>query len=253
MSQEDTMRLVAELVDKTTGPLAAIQKQLKATSEVAKNLHTSGASQAKEHAKAYKELHDNIAKIKSTALDVVQPGLAALGVTAFSVAGAIAAVTSAVKAFGDAGQTLTFINRQSGISINMIRGLAEAGQAFGISIETTEAGLAKFGAFMDQNARRAPDALNAWNQMPGAWQRIGRSLIGLSKDAQVNKVLDFIPSVRYVDQRRKLLQIMGLPEDWANLSREQLIEMKRMRDEFNRQHPFNAENALKSKEACDKF
>src|ERR1700681_2002319 len=152
MSQEETMRLVAELLDRTSGPLKDIQKSLKATADAAKGLHVSGSAQAREHAKAYKELHDSIRKIKETAIDVVQPGMAALGITAFSVAGAIAAVTSAVKGLGDAGQTLTFINRQSGVSINMIRGLAEAGKAYGITAEATNAGLAKFGAFMDQNA-----------------------------------------------------------------------------------------------------
>lgn len=137
-------------------------------------VHKTGAQQAREHAKAYRELHESIRKIKDTATDVVQPGLAALGVTAFSIAGAIAAVTSAVKSFGQAGETLTFVNRQSGLTIGMIRALDDAGERFGVTQEAMNAGLEKFGAFMDQNARRAPDALNAWNQMPGAWARIGK-------------------------------------------------------------------------------
>jgi hypothetical protein len=250
-ASDETLRLVAELLDRTSGPLKDIQKSLKATADVAKSMHAAGVSQAKEHAKAYKELHDSIAKIKSTALDVVRPGMEALGVTAFSIAGAIAAVASAVKNFGDAGQTLTYLNRQSGVSIGMLRGLAEAGKAFGISAETTNAGMAKFGEFMDANARRAPDALNAWNQMPGAWQRIGRSLIGLNRDAQVNRVLDFIPSVKYEDQRRKLLSIMGLPEDWATKTREELAKMRIAGEEFNRLHPLNLQNAAKTKAAFD--
>src|ERR1700694_2938501 len=226
MSQEETMRLVAELLDKTSGPLKDIQKSLKATSDVAKSLHSGGTVQAREHAKAYKELHDSIRKIQDPALDVVSPGMAALGVTSLTVAGAIAAVTSAVRAFGDAGQTLTFLNRQSGVSISMLRGLAEAGKAFGISAETTNAGMAKFSEFMDQTQRRAPDALNAWNQMPGLWQRLGKSLIGLNRDAQVNRVLDFLPSVKYEDQRRKALRIIGMPEDWANLTRDEIEKMR---------------------------
>jgi hypothetical protein len=247
---DDTMRLVYEVVAKSDS-LKDLMKALKQTADTAKAVHGSGAAQAREHAKAYRELHEQIRKIKDTAIDVVQPGMAALGVTAFSVAGAIAAVASAVKGFGDAGQALTFISRQSGITIAMIRGLADAGQAYGVTQEQTNAGLAKFGAFMDQNARRAPDALNAWNQMPGAWQRIGRSLVGLNRDAQVNKVLDFIPSVKYMDQRRKLLQIMGLPEDWANLTREEIAKMRAASEEVNRLHPFALENAVKAKAAWE--
>jgi hypothetical protein len=249
MSQEETMRLVAELKDSVSGPLAGIQKALKQTSDTAKSMHGVGTSQAREHAKAYKELHDSIRKIKETAIDVVQPGMAALGVTAFSVAGAIAAVTSAVKALGETGQTLTFINRQSGVSIGMIRALQDAGERFGISQEQTNAGLAKMGEFMDQNARRAPDALNAWNQMPGLWQRLGKSLVGLNHDAQVNRVLDFIPSVKYEDQRRKVLRILGFPEDWANLTKEESLKVRAAGEKFNREHPFAMENAKKSKES----
>src|SRR5205823_729340 len=51
-----TLRLVAELKDDVTGRLAAIQKALKATGDAGKTVHTSGAAQAKEHARAYKEL-----------------------------------------------------------------------------------------------------------------------------------------------------------------------------------------------------
>src|ERR1700676_901609 len=162
MSQEETMRLVAELENRTSGPLQDIQKSLKATSDVAKGLHVTGSAQAREHAKAYKELHDSINKIKSTAIDVVQPGMAALGITAFSVAGAIAAVTSAVKGLGQAGETLTFVARQSGATVGMIRALGDAGQRFGVSQEAMNAGLAKFGAFMDQKRRRPPERPNAW-------------------------------------------------------------------------------------------
>jgi hypothetical protein len=214
-------------------------------------VHKTGAQQAREHAKAYRELHESIRKIKDTATDVVQPGLAALGVTAFSIAGAIAAVTSAVKSFGQAGETLTFVNRQSGLTIGMIRALDDAGERFGVMQEAMNAGLEKFGAFMDQNARRAPDALNAWNQMPGAWARIGKSLVGLNRDAQINKVLDFIPSMKYIDQKRKLLAILGLPEDWANLTKEASIKIREAGREFDKMHPAAIENALKTKEAWD--
>src|ERR1700681_825435 len=121
MSQEETMRLVAELLDRTSGPLKDIQKSLKATADAAKGLHVSGSAQAREHAKAYKELHDSIRKIKDTALDVVQPGMAALGITSLSVAGAIAAVTAAVKISGEAGQVLDSPARRSGALTGTIR------------------------------------------------------------------------------------------------------------------------------------
>jgi hypothetical protein len=251
MSQDETMRLVAEVVDKYSGPLKDLNKALGTINAVGRRAHSEAAANTREHAKAYKELQEQVKKVKDTALDVLSPALTAVGLTSVSVAGAIGAVVAAVKNLGDAGQVLSFVNRQSGVTVGMIRALGDAGERFGVSQEQMNAGLAKFGAFMDQNTRRAPDALNAWNQMPGAWDRIGKSLIGLNRDAQVNKVLDFIPSVKYVDQRRKLLSIMGLPEDWANLTKEEMAKVRAAGERFNREHPFAAENAQKSKEAWD--
>jgi hypothetical protein len=251
LSQEETMKLVGQFVDKISTPFANTVKGFKSGGDTMVDTHKKGMVHAREHAKAVRELYEQMRKAKETAIEVMKPAFEAIGVTAFSVAGAIAAVTSAVKSFGQTGQTLSFVNRQSGFMVGTIRALGDAGERFGVSQEAMNAGLVKFGVFMDQNARRAPDALNAWNQMPGAWQRIGKSLVGLNKEAQLDKVLNFIPSMKYMDQRRKLLAIMGLPEDWANLTKEESIKIRAAGDEYNRQHPLALENAAKTKEAWD--
>ena len=54
MSEESTMRLVAELLDRTSGPLKDIQKSLKETSDIAKRLHGDGKSQIGAHDKSYR-------------------------------------------------------------------------------------------------------------------------------------------------------------------------------------------------------
>lgn len=251
VTEAEVLTLVAQVKDLTSGPVREMTKALRQLTGVAKETHEGGREVAEKHTKAYTELGKQMGQVTRTAVDVLQPGLAMLGVEAFTVTGAILAVTSAVKNFGEAGETLAFTARKSGATIGMIRALGDAGERFGVSQETMNAGLSKFGAFMDQNARRAPDALNAWNAMPGAWARIGKSLIGLNRDAQINKVLDFIPSMKFMDQRRKLLNMLGLPEDWANLTKEESQKIRAAGREFNRLHPMAIENAMKAKEAWD--
>jgi hypothetical protein len=54
-----------------------------------------------------------------------------------------------------------------------------------------------------------------------------------------------------MDQRRRVLQILNMPEDWANLTREESIKVREAGKKFNEDHPFAMENAKKSKEAWD--
>jgi hypothetical protein len=57
------MRLVAEVVDKFSGPLKDMNKSLRELSRVAKGSHETGATAAREHAKAMRELAETIKRI----------------------------------------------------------------------------------------------------------------------------------------------------------------------------------------------
>jgi len=253
LSEQETLRLIAEVVDKYSGPLKSMQASLKSLSDTSKGIHGQGVVQANQHAKAYKELGEQIRKVKDTALDVVKPAFSALGLEALTIAGSIASVGRAVKEFGEAGRSLEFTRRSSGLTAGTIRALSEADEQLGISAEETNVHLKTFGEHMDALQRRAPAALQAYNDLPGLWQKLGRSLQGLPREAQLDKIMKFIPTVKYEDQRRKVLAFYGLPEDWASLTDREITALRAKGDEFNKRFPFNAENAAKAKATFDEL
>lgn len=251
--QDDTMRLAAEVVDKWSGPLREMNKAFRQVRDTIKGTHSDSTKAVKENEKAYRELHQTISRVRNNVAGSLTPALTEVGITAISVGGSIAAVVSAVKDLGDTSRTLTYLNRQSEISVTQLRAIDEMAERIGVSAPTMNAGLARFGDFMAANARNAPQALAVWNQMPGSFQAIGQSLKGLSRGEQLNKVLEFTAHSRApIDQKRKLLAMMGLPEDLANASSELLAEYRRgMQHVLD--HPIDVAKGLRSKAAFEEL
>lgn len=254
MSQEDTLRLILEAVDKFSPEMKKFVAALKGIDESGKNVHQRGVKHATEHEQAYKKLREQLMKVKDTASDVLRPAFNALGVTVLSIAGSIAAVSEAVKSFGEYGQKLEFAHRASGLLTGTVRGLAEANQRFGVSTEQTIKSLEEFGAHMDEFKRDAPDYINAWKRLGGnALRDIGSPIKALAGDreAQLKKAMEIIPTIRDVDQRKRILAILGLPENWAYLTTREMQEMRKRAAEFNTNFPFNAEAAKNAQAAWE--
>ncbi len=246
MSEQETMRLVAEVVDKYSGPMRDMQKSLRQLSDRTRGVHADGAKQTKAHAKAYEDLGGAISK--------VVPALGIAGGAALSVSAAIAGVVASVKALGDTSLSLLHVGRQAGLSATQLRSYAEMGERVGISSETMTAGITKFSAFMDANARRAPFALEVWRQMPGSFEAIGQSLRGLSRSDQLKRVFDFIGTTRApMDQKRKLLGMMGLPEDLAGATKEELRSALREAEEWSKAHPIDVAKGLRARHGFDEL
>src|SRR5882724_1000603 len=96
-SQEETMRLVAELLDKTSGPLKDIQKSLRDTATISKKLSGEGTAGTKDHEKSYSALRESIAKTRNELSGAFTPAMAALGLTTFGVGGALAGLIANLK------------------------------------------------------------------------------------------------------------------------------------------------------------
>jgi uncharacterized protein (TIGR02594 family) len=242
------MKLVAEVVDKYSGPLREMNKAFRALQSNIKGTHATGTAQAKEQAKANKELHDAVEKVRG-ATTAFTPALAAVGITALSVGGAITGLVTTLKSLGDSSQSLTFLSRRTKLTTDELRTFEEMGERVGVSSDTMASGLANFGQFMDENTRRVPAAVEKWKALRGSFEGLGASLRGLSRTDQIHRVFDFLPKIHDMDQRRKLLALLGLPEDLANASREELAKAERAAEAFVKAHPLDIGKGLKAKEA----
>lgn len=256
MSEQETMRLVAEVVDKYSGPLKNMMEQLKKIGEGSKKVHSEGKKHVDDHHKSYHELREQMKKVKETTTDSLRPAFNALGISVLSVSAAIASVSESVKSFGEYGEKLEFAHRASGLLQGSVRGLAEANQKYGVSTEDTIKSLEQFGAHMDELHRKSPAYINAWKALGGnAWNEIGSPLAKLDgrREEQLKKAMEIVPKIRDVDQRRRVLALLGLPENWAYLTDHEMQEMQKKASDFNKRFPFSAENAHAAKEAWDEL
>lgn len=248
--QQDQMTLVAKLVDQVSDKLKEINKAMLATEAASRKAHKGGAEAAEKHRKSIELLAKSFEQVKEASIEIIKPGFGAMGIAAFSLAGAIGAVVDAVKDLGEQGQALEKVTRRSGLMADKIRELQGIGQRWNISMEQTNAGLAQFGDFMAQTERRAPAAMRTWMQMPGLWEKLGQSLQGLTKQQQLDKALDFVTGrVKNIDQKRRILQLLGLPEDYAYLTKQELDKARHEEEKWVAAHPFATKTAEQADEA----
>ncbi|MGH6739382.1 MAG: hypothetical protein ACREDY_10200, partial [Bradyrhizobium sp.] len=83
------MRLAAEVVDKWSGPLAAMQRSFMRMEDQLKTAHKHGREEANKHRAAVLDLHKAFERIDGTLKTSFVPAIAAMGVTVLSVGGAI--------------------------------------------------------------------------------------------------------------------------------------------------------------------
>jgi hypothetical protein len=253
MSEQETLRLVAEVVDKYSAPMKQMMDQLNKLGQAAKGVHEDGKKRTNEHTKAFRDLHDQLNKVKDTTTDVLRPAFNALGITVLSVAGSIAAVSEAVKNFGEYGQKLEYAHRASGLLTSSVRGLSEANERFGMSAEDTIRSLEQFGGHMNELARKNPNYINEFKKYPRLWNELGSALMNghLTRQQQLDKAMNYVSTIRDVDQKKRVLALLGLPENWAYLSEKEMAEMRKRAEDFNNRFPFSAKAAEDAKKAWD--
>jgi len=150
----------------------------------------------------------------------------------------------------DTGLELEKVHRRSNLPTDTILELQGIGERWGVSVEETNESLSEFGDLMAQTSRNAPQALQRWLEWPELYEALGRQLQGLSRKQQLEKVFSFLGRMSSIDQKRRALTILRLPEDWAYFTQAELEQARGEEMEWAtlRGHPhFN------SAEACQKY
>src|SRR5206468_1247760 len=100
MSQEDTLKLAAEVVDKFFGPLREMTKSIYQFQEMFKGAHTEGIKGAKEQEEKQKLLNEPLKETGHTLTGIMTPAMAALGLSVGGAGASIGMLT--VQEFVDA-------------------------------------------------------------------------------------------------------------------------------------------------------
>ena len=158
---DDVLRMQAEVVDRFTGPLRSLQSQLRGI-------------QSGSGVKAIKDGFDSAEKsalaLGNSVRTVVNPALAAVGITGLGVAAALAGVGAALRGFSTDTAKLSFLSREVGVSAERLRVLESVGSKFGLSAEEMAGGVRTFSDNLDQIKRRTGGHLQL-SVVPGPAQR----------------------------------------------------------------------------------
>jgi hypothetical protein len=245
MSQDETLRLVAELLDKTSGPLKDIQKSLRDTRDVAKKLHSDGTDGAKEHEKAQSKLHESIARTRRELAGSLTPAMAALGLSTFGVGEAIGKVIESLKEMGAQYNFMNDISKRAGMSVDAVRQLSIAFERLGIDQGRATQSAAEFGEHMDKLQRGTNSEENlAWaTKLGGAYQALGDTLKHTpTRSGQLDAIFTFFsshPNIP-VDQKRKFYEeLLHLPPELATKTGEELREALAAGLKYVTDHPAN--------------
>jgi hypothetical protein len=254
-SQDETMRLVAELLDKTSGPLKDIQKSLRDTATVAKKMTGDGATGTKDHAKAYGNLRESIEKTRREVSGAFSPAMASLGLATFGVGEAIGKATEQLKKFAEQYTVMRDASRRSGQSVDFLEKMAGTIEDLtGEAPEEAIQNLANMREQMDRLSRQRPDTVNAWRDAyTGLYETLGQDLMGKTLKQQIDLAMrwkEAHPEIA-IDKIRDVFRLMGLDQRLATVGLNEYLDADAKRDAWQKAHPYNAKNAEALHEAFD--
>jgi|GEM_PF-2742494 len=132
-SQQDTLALAATVVDQFSRPLADLTRQLKAFSSLEQSTHQRGKRTVDDHWKGYREL---ALQSRATADDLkkfLTPAVEGLGLASIASLASIKGMSAAMKTFGEQSKTLEYLRTETGMTVDQLRLLENAGTRVGIS------------------------------------------------------------------------------------------------------------------------
>jgi hypothetical protein len=118
---DDRLRLVAEVQDGFTGPLAKLHTALQRTA-------ATGTQAGKDLKKDFDAFHGTLGKT-TTALQGIQPVLSGLGVAGLTAGVSLGAVTAALSGFSKGTQQLAIMSKETGLAVDQLSGRSASGSA----------------------------------------------------------------------------------------------------------------------------
>jgi Phage tail lysozyme len=240
-AQDDTMKLVAELLDKTSGPLKDIQKSLRETSAIAKKLHSEGSAGAKAHARSYRELGEAVGKAKEMVSGVLSPALAALGITGFAAGEAVGKLVESLKNAAENYHKLNDAARQLGGSVDDVKEIVNAYQSMGIAQDKAVASAASLGFHMDRMRRGNVEEREQWFHLGGSLQALWPLLAKTKSNFEALQVVRDFQSKNHipVDQMKELWGFIGQPEELGRIAGEEWADARAKAIKNRMEHPDN--------------
>ncbi|MCJ2023383.1 hypothetical protein [Methylobacterium sp. J-067] len=134
---DERLRLVAEVQDQFTGPLDKLNTALRRTA-------STGTQTGKDLAKDFEGFHGTLGKATSALQGMISP-LQSLGVVGLGAGLGLGGIATALRSFSSGTQQLSILSKETGLAVNELRAFGTMGERFGVSADTMQGGVKRFG------------------------------------------------------------------------------------------------------------
>ncbi len=159
-----------------------------------------------------------------------------------SAAAAIGAASSMSFAFAGTAYRLNALKTATGLSFNELRGLESLAPRIGVSVESLDSGFESLNAHMERLRRNSPAELAsmAATMFPNVRNEVAK-LANQPREKQLEGILDIGEKIKAnlgrgggVDNEKRFLEFFGLPANFADYSKSELLKFYGVYREQNR-------------------
>lgn len=221
MSEQETMRLGVEVVDKYSGPLKNMMEQLKKIGEGSKSIHEKGAKNVNDHARTYRELGEQIRKVKDNGVNVLAPSLAALGATTYGLSEGMGKLIETLRGAGERWNVLNETMKRGGVTPTYVNALGRAFERMGMDAGKADAAVGSIGESLDKLKAHDPQEMN---RLTGVYQDLLPFLDKITKGArdreqEMTRIAGAVTDEKFpIWKRRKLAEAFGIDPALASKS-----------------------------------
>jgi hypothetical protein len=256
MSQEETLRLVAAVTDKFSGPIAQMRKSLEGLTQRNVASHKAGRQAALAHEKAFSDLRKSVKETGEHVKGILEPAMVGLGIGAISTGAAIAGVTAAIKGFADSSRSLEFARKETGLVIQTLREYEALAPTIGSTPEAMDQGFRKLAGNLDQWRHRLGPLReffsSRFGEGAGYIRRLGEELVHTTDNAKaLSKINALAAMMPKESERRSFYEALGLDPNLARLKGRELTDA--LAGIRSRLKPYGPDDIVKGRATAEAF
>jgi len=241
LSQEDTLRMAAEIVDKWSGPLRDMTKAVHSLHDMLTKTHEEGSKHAKEQAKEQAEVSERMKETGRTIREIVTPSMAALGISVLGAGETIAKLIEKLKEAGEGFYKIQGVIAHTGWPNEKVQVYTKALEEMGVPTEQAQKSLSDMGDALARLGRRDPEEVRRWSSMFNNIDPLIAKLEHLHSTAErMDEAFDFFKRNPNIppDQKAKFFgELLHMPPELAAVTAKQWEEEIEHAREFFAQHP----------------
>ncbi|TXN41804.1 hypothetical protein FV232_26045 [Methylobacterium sp. WL30] len=196
---DERLRLVAEVQDGFTGPLAKLETALGRAAK-------TGTQAGKDLKRDFEGFNGALGKT-TAALQGMTPVLSGLGLVGLSAGVSLGAVTAALSGFSKGTQQLAIMSKETGLAVDQLRAFSALGERFGVSAETMQGGVRKFADEMSQMRKRYGQTYFDLQQM-NLGELVEKMVSSPNMKAALDTFMDSVSQIGDPVKRRKVVEMM---------------------------------------------